>query len=105
MKEKNDKLPLYLQLREEVRRKIENGEYAPGTAIPSEKQLADTHGMHRLSVRNALKALIREGLLKSIQGKGIYVCGSKKTETAEKRPILRSGRGAAVRDCVWDRAF
>lgn len=83
MKEKNDKLPLYLQLREEVRRKIENGEYAPGTAIPSEKQLADAHGMHRLSVRNALKALIREGLLKSIQGKGIYVCGSKKNETTE----------------------
>ena len=83
MKEKNGRLPLYLQLREEVRRKIENGEYAPGSAIPSEKQLADAHGMHRLSVRNALKELIREGLLKSVQGKGIFVCGPKKTETTE----------------------
>ena len=83
MKEKNDNLPLYLQLREEVRRKIENGEYVPGTAIPSEKQLADAHGMHRLSVRNALKALIREGLLKSMQGKGIFVCGPRKPETTE----------------------
>ena len=83
MKEKNGRLPLYLRLREEVRRKIENGEYVPGTAIPSEKQLADAHGMHRLSVRNALKELVREGLLKSIQGKGIFVCGPEKTERTE----------------------
>ena len=74
-------LPLYLQLREAVRAKIESGEYMPGTPIPSEKQFADAYGMHRLSVRIALNGLIREGLLKSIQGKGVYVCGPKKQET------------------------
>ena len=74
-------LPLYLQLREAVRAKIESGEYMPGTPIPSEKQFADAYGMHRLSVRIALNVLIREGLLKSIQGKGVYVCGPKKQET------------------------
>lgn len=81
MRQKGRSLPLYLQLREAVRTKIENGEYLPGTAIPSEKQLAAAYRMHRLSVRIALNGLIREGLLKSIQGKGVFVCGPKNPET------------------------
>lgn len=63
--------PLYLQLRELIRSKIENGEYPPGTAIPSVGTLAEKYGIHRLSVRSAISALIGEGLLKSVQGKGI----------------------------------
>ena len=57
------KSPLYLQLRELIRSKIENGEYLPGTAIPSVGALAETYGIHRLSVRSAISALIGEGLL------------------------------------------
>ena len=71
------KSPLYLQLRELIRGKIENGEYLPGTAIPSVGVLAETYGIHRLSVRSAISALIGEGLLKSVQGKGIFVVGGK----------------------------
>ena len=69
--------PLYLQLREVIRRKIESGEYPPGTPIPSEYSLAKTYGIHRLSVRAAISALIYEGLLKSVQGKGVYVTSGK----------------------------
>lgn len=69
--------PLYLQLRELIRGKIEGGEYPPGTAIPSVGTLAETYGIHRLSVRSAISALIGEGLLKSVQGKGIFVVGDK----------------------------
>ena len=35
------KSPIYLQLREVVRNKIDEGEYAPGCAIPSENELAE----------------------------------------------------------------
>lgn len=65
--------PVYLQLREVVRSKIEDGEYAPGTAIPSEHALAKTYGVNRLTVRNAIDALVHEGLLKRVKGKGVYV--------------------------------
>lgn len=65
--------PIYLQLREVVRSKIEDGEYAPGTAIPSENALAATYGINRLTVRSAIDALVSEGLLKRVQGKGVYV--------------------------------
>lgn len=65
--------PIYLQLREVVRSKIEDGEYPPGTAIPSENVLAETYGINRLTVRNAIDALVKEGLLKRVHGKGVYV--------------------------------
>ena len=50
MNELNYRSPLYIQLREVIRSKIEDGEYLPGTAIPSENQLAETYGLNRLSV-------------------------------------------------------
>ncbi|MDL2293810.1 GntR family transcriptional regulator [Ruminococcaceae bacterium OttesenSCG-928-D13] len=75
--------PLYLQLRELLRNKIENGEYPPGTAIPPAGELAQTYGIHRLSVRSAISALIGEGLLRSVQGKGIFVVGEKLEQNLE----------------------
>lgn len=71
------KAPIYLQLREVIRNKIEDGEYLPATAIPSENELAETYGINRLTVRNAIHALVGEGLLKRVQGKGVYVVGEK----------------------------
>ena len=71
------KSPLYIQLREVIRNKIEDGEYPVGTAIPSESQLAETYNLNPLSERSALSALKYEGLLRSVQGKGVFVNGSK----------------------------
>lgn len=73
----DSKSPLYLQLREVIRSRIESGEYPPGTCIPSESAFAQTYGIHRLSVRSAISALIYEGMLKSVQGKGVYVVGKR----------------------------
>ena len=50
--------PIYLQLREIIRNRIEEGEYLPGTAIPSENKLAETYGINRLTVRNAVDTLV-----------------------------------------------
>ena len=77
MAEVDYKSPIYLQLREVVRSKIEEGEYAPGTAIPSENELSELYGVNRLTVRNALDALVAEGLLVRIQGKGAFVVGDR----------------------------
>ncbi|MBQ3338718.1 MAG: GntR family transcriptional regulator [Atopobiaceae bacterium] len=71
------KSPIYLQLREVVRSKIEEGEYLPGMAIPSENELSEMYGVNRLTVRNAVDALVNEGLLRRIQGKGAFVVGDR----------------------------
>lgn len=73
----NYQSPIYLQLREVIRNKIEDGEYLPGMAIPSENDLAETYGINRMTVRNGIDALVNEGILKRVQGKGVYVVGSK----------------------------
>jgi len=51
--------------------------YPPGTAIPSESELVDEFGIHRLTVRNAINSLTLEGQLKPVQGKGVFVVGKK----------------------------
>jgi GntR family transcriptional regulator len=73
----SNKTPIYLQLREIIRNRIDEGEYLPGVAIPSENNLSEVYGMNRMTVRNAIDALVNEGVLKRVQGKGVYVLGSK----------------------------
>ena len=69
------KAPIHVQIREIIRSKIEDGEYKPGEEIPPETQLAKLYGLNRLTVRNAITALVNEGLLKRVHGKGLYVTG------------------------------
>lgn len=76
--------PLYIQLREVIRSRIDEGEYLPGTCIPSESQLSEGFGLNRIAVRSALEALENEGLLKSVQGKGVFVVGPKLERDLEK---------------------
>ena len=65
--------PIYLQLREIIRNRIEEGEYLPGTAIPSENKLAETYGINRLTVRNAVDTLVNEGILSTCSRvKGVF---------------------------------
>ncbi|MCR4632687.1 MAG: GntR family transcriptional regulator [Erysipelotrichaceae bacterium] len=78
------KMPIYLQLREIIRNKIEDGEYMPGTAIPSENKLAETFGINRITIRNAVDALVNEGLLRRVQGKGVFVIGKKNELSIEE---------------------
>lgn len=53
-----------------------SGEVAPGTKIPSERQLADALGVGRGSVREAIKSLSLLGLLDVRQGDGTYLSRS-----------------------------
>ncbi|MFV0361845.1 MAG: GntR family transcriptional regulator [Suipraeoptans sp.] len=85
IKDKNYKMPVYLQLRELIRHKVEEGEYSPGTAIPSENKLAETFGINRLTVRNAVDALVNEGILQREHGKGVFVVGEKYEELLEEQ--------------------
>jgi GntR family transcriptional regulator len=65
--------PRYLQLAEELRAKIVSGELPAGSLMPSETELADTSGLSRTSVRNAIRQLREWGLVRAEQGRGTYV--------------------------------
>jgi GntR family transcriptional regulator len=66
-------IPLYHQLADIISEKIREGEYRPGTRIPSEILLAKTYGIGRPTARQATEALIRKGMLLRRRGAGTFV--------------------------------
>jgi GntR family transcriptional regulator len=70
---KSGPLPRYYQLKEIIRERIRSGEWAPGSLIPSERELCEHYGISRMTARQSVGELVTEGLLYREQGKGTYV--------------------------------
>src|SRR5438876_3967299 len=66
-------LPLYQQINHLLRHRILTGEYAPGSKIPSESELCRDLAVSRVTVREALRALVRRDMLVKVHGKGAFV--------------------------------
>jgi DNA-binding FadR family transcriptional regulator len=64
---------LYRQIAEQVRQLMASGEFALGSRLPAERDLALQLGVSRPSVREALIALEVEGMIEVRTGSGIYV--------------------------------
>ena len=64
---------LYRQIADQLRGLVERGEYAVGSRLPTERELALQLGVSRPSVREALIALEVEGVVEVRMGSGIYV--------------------------------
>lgn len=69
--------PLYAQVACYVRERIDSGEYAEGSRIPTENELARLLRVSRPTVRQALSALSREGYLLRIKGSGTFAAHPK----------------------------
>lgn len=72
--------PLYYQLAEEIRSRIESGEYGVGDCIPPEPELEKLFRVSRVTVRNAIDMLASQGLLVKRPGKGTFVRATKVTQ-------------------------
>ena len=70
-------IPVYYQLKEIIREKIEIGELKIGERITSENKLSEIFQISRMTVRQAIKELVGEGLLYSDKGRGTFVCKPK----------------------------
>jgi GntR family transcriptional regulator len=66
-------LPLYQQIHHLLRHRIATGEYAPSSKIPSESELCRELGVSRVTVREALRELVRADMLVKMHGKGAFV--------------------------------
>lgn len=73
MLNKKSPIPLYHQLADILMDAIRSGEYAPGSRIPSEPQLAKDYGIGRPTVRQAIDVLVRQRLLSRRRGSGTFV--------------------------------
>jgi GntR family transcriptional regulator len=70
---RQSKLPLYQQLYEMLRGAITRGEWKPGDLIPAESELIEQYGVSRITVRQVLDMLVREGLIYRQRGRGSFV--------------------------------
>ena len=70
-------LPLYAQIKDVLRTRILDGSYAPHSQMPSEYELCAMFGVSRITVRQALGDLQKEGLLFKLHGKGTFVSRPK----------------------------
>ncbi|GAA3134490.1 GntR family transcriptional regulator [Streptosporangium carneum] len=76
--------PKYAQLVQALQRRIESGDYPPGSMLPSENQLINEFGVSRPTVVAALRVLREQGWIESQQGKGRFVRGRPAVASVER---------------------
>jgi GntR family transcriptional regulator/GntR family frlABCD operon transcriptional regulator len=73
------KIPLYRQIQANLKEKITSGVYEEGGLLPSENDLSVAFNATRMTVRQALNELVREGYITRQHGKGSTVSASRKS--------------------------
>lgn len=73
-------IPLYLQIRDIIKTKIESKDYQYGELIPSELELETMYKVSRITVRQAIADLEKEGYVKRERGKGTTVIYNDKID-------------------------
>src|SRR6202142_383782 len=93
-------VPLYIQLRDQIRALVHGGDLRPGERIPASRELATQLGVHRTTVANAYAELESEGLISGHVGRGTYSCGMAQRQFSP--PPRTNGNGGPVR---WESLF
>lgn len=83
MLERDSPIALHRQLARRLREDIAKGLYKPGESIPTEQALMTQFGVSRITARQAVIALVNDGLLVRRQGKGSFV-----TATPVQHPLI-----------------
>lgn len=65
--------PKYQIIRDELMNAIRSGKYSPGSRLPTERELSEHYGVHRMTVRQATTALVRAGLVIKRRPQGNFV--------------------------------
>ena len=91
-----DRRPMYLQIMEQIRRRIAVGDWQPGRELPSIRALAAAIQVSVITVKRAYLELEREGVIVTRQGKGSFVASSADIGTQLRRGELDSHLAAAA---------
>ncbi|AXB46430.1 GntR family transcriptional regulator [Amycolatopsis albispora] len=97
-------LPAYRQVADELRKKINAGEYRPGDKLPSERVLVDTYQVSRITIREAVGLLRAEGLVSAEHGKGVFIRPPQKVERLSRSRLSRAARSAGQAAFLADAA-
>jgi GntR family transcriptional repressor for pyruvate dehydrogenase complex len=81
---------LYEQIAQTIRARIIKGELAQGERLPNERELAASYGVSRNVVREAVRALAKDGLVEVRQGSGTYVADGTSTALGDSLELALS---------------
>ena len=71
-RENGSSVPAYLHIAQTLAGRLNSGEYAAGTRLPSGSELCVDFGVSPMTVRRALSLLEQQGLVTGVRGRGIY---------------------------------
>jgi 2-aminoadipate transaminase len=88
-------VPLYIQLRDQLRALVHAGDLRHGDRIPASRELANMLGVHRTTVANAYAELESEGLIQGHVGRGTFIRanGNGLKITPPAPPVLNGNQG------------
>ncbi|MGO9641236.1 MAG: PLP-dependent aminotransferase family protein [Candidatus Acidiferrales bacterium] len=95
-------VPLYVQLRDQLRSLVHSGELRPGDRIPASRELATQLGVHRTTIANAYAELESEGLIQGHVGRGTYIRAGSESMKFSAPPPAAFANGGSVR---WESLF
>jgi GntR family transcriptional regulator len=73
-------VPLYRQLYDQIRRLVASGQLAPGTELPSIRELAVTHAINPMTVSKVYARLESDGVLERNRGKPMTVAAQRRPQ-------------------------
>ncbi len=71
--QRNSGTPLYVQIKNQLLAEIQNSKLPEGALVPTEDELCRMYRVSKITVREALRVLVREGILERTRGKGTFV--------------------------------
>ena len=89
-------MAIYEQIVNQLKNEIVTGELTPGEALPSIRMLAADLSVSVITTKRAYEELEKEGLIRSVAGKGFYVCESNKDYLKEKQIMMLEKRLAEL---------
>lgn len=87
--------PLYMQIYRHLLDEIRQGRLKQGDRLPSEKELADTFDVSRITSKKALEMLANANLIERERGRGSFV--ARQPETLSSRATAANAEGAGYR--------
>jgi GntR family transcriptional regulator len=90
--DKTSGVPAYRQVARDIREKIQSGEYHAGDQLPSERDLVDSYGVSRPTIRDAVGLLRAEGVLVAEHGRGVFVKPPAKVQRLSRSRLSKKAR-------------
>ncbi|SFA91389.1 GntR family transcriptional regulator [Amycolatopsis marina] len=106
MVDRTSGLPAFRQVAADLRAKIASGEYEPGDRLPSERELVESYGVSRPTIRDAVNVLRSEGIVVAEHGRGVFVRRPARIRRLARSRLSRqareSGQGAFLADAATE---